>query len=83
MSPVSLFGELTSQLGEIDDRPEQEQNKQHVRYWQRLQGKIKLGREYGGGVEEVQFLVGWLGKAALKRGFKQRLGDGVEEPCGQ
>lgn len=34
----------------------------------------KAGERIWGGVKEVQFLVGWLGKAALKRGIQAETG---------
>lgn len=39
---------LTDQLGASDNEPKHTQDKQHVRHWQRLWRKIKLGREQGG-----------------------------------
>lgn len=44
---TSSLGELTYQLGASDNKPKHNQDKQHVRRWQRLWRKIKLGRERG------------------------------------
>lgn len=44
---TSSFGELTYQLGASDSKPKHNQDKPHVRSWQRLWRKVKLGRERG------------------------------------